>query len=603
MNTSLAQLVIHHPIFKIENSHLILDNSADMDYSMVNQYEPINLPSIVSAIISYVDVHDLLKLVMLSKSFRLTIKKEEFKIQSSVENILKNAADHQCLKCVKLLYTIDHVDILFLSCCQTGNPDIYNIVKLHFQIIIHYDPITLHQCIKGLLKIEPTMGKKLFKEISHISIKNIETLLLIVKTNDEYYIKKVCQVISLTSESFKILLPYFCQYDLKYKLALNIDLINNELDYLYELMQNKYTDYVMVTLFNKLLLENYDFKDIVYWTNLYCNQPILELVLTNYNDQDLTPLIPKAYQFDLQCYFSLDHNKAENLLSIELSSKYTLYNPRTIYTSYLSVEEMIDQLLLVSNKYVKYELITHIAKKIDQSTDIIALIDWIANNEVKEGLVLMDKISDDLKFKLVSLAYKHNQSESLTFLKNSKKYNLLSVQEADKHYTNNYIYVNRLNNEDLLKLLVKVQNKFIKKILIYHIKSYLVKTTKNHPNPTLYKLKRTNDHDYKEEFYYKLKINTSNLEKIQQCIEMDDQTYYEIFTEVVEFIGSRTECTDDLLFYNGNQIHIIQWLIQHPLFKQTNDSIMFKILKRYPSNVSIINCLLEHPFFDTYKTL
>ncbi len=594
---ALQKLVIHHPIFKFKNSKLILDDIGDMDYSKVNQYEPMNLPSIMSALLSYIDLHDLLKLLMLSKTFRLTIIKEEFKINTTIEKILKNAADHQCMKCVQLLYTVDHLLLMFVACCQTGNKEYYKMIQNDLYRLRSvkngplaprdFNTITLHECIKGLLKLDSYLKKDLFNHLLDKNINNIETLSLIIATTDEYYIKKICaNITDINKEAYLILLPYLCQYNFRFTLEKNIDWVT-DLNELYELMQNRYDHEVMRSLFRKLLSENYPFEDVVYWATLYYDERILELVLTNY-DCDLTPLISLAYQFDLQTYYNLDHNKEENKLSIELSSKYTLYTPRTIYTSFLTVEEMINQLLSISNKYVQYELIRHISNIVQIDDVIIPLINWIEENEVKEGLLLMDKINEKLKLKLVPLAYKHNESEQLTFLKNSKEYNLLSVQEADKHYMNNYIYVNHLNNEDLLKLLVTVQNKYIKKILIYHIKPYLIKTIyKNETkNRSTYQLTRYNDGEIVE-LYYQLKLDISCIEKIKQCIEMDEQIYFEIFRQL---------CHEEIY-----RVHIIQYLIEDFKFKQTNTEDMIKLLKYYPSNISMINDLLKHPFFDAYK--
>ena len=569
----LNQITEYHSIFKYENSNLMikLDN---MDYSSINQYSPINLPSLINALSLYINVHDLLKLLMLSKSFRLAIQQEKINFFKTHQDYVKNAADHCCFQCVKYFYSIKNIQMLYLSVCQTGNKPIFELVEPY---LFYTNPNKdyIYQCVKILLKHEK-MIKKLLPPLLNYPIQDEKTIELIVSTGNETYIRRLFEKPwPLTS---LLLLPYACQYNMIYKVHTFLSTLPiKQLSYLYELMQNKYSDDIMKVLLLSLLRNNYPLDNVVYWANQYSSSEIWHLVF-NY-PIDNKACVAKGYEYNIKDNYDLDNTKEENKLSIQLASKYSLSSLcpcKPIYTSQLTADEILEQFLLIESTVVKYELIKHLAKKNLDNVNLIELLEWINKHEISQGLDLMPKLSDDMKLYLVPLAYKHNQTANLLFLRNSKELNLLSIQEANKHYMNNYIYVNHLTNDDLLKSLVNAENKYVKKILIYHIKVNFEHLDKR----TTYKLSN-------EIHYYKIKILTNSIKNIEQCINMDKNAY------------------DEILYRLSTAPSIVEgyikWLINHELFKTITEEDVLRLLKLFPSNIVIINQILSHPCFEKYK--
>ena len=103
------QLAIYHKVFKWENKKLVL-NIDNMDYSSINQYSPINIPGLINALTPYINIHDMLKLLMLCKSFRLTLKQETiiFEQGNFIENAAASILQIELIKLFNNIISIDH---------------------------------------------------------------------------------------------------------------------------------------------------------------------------------------------------------------------------------------------------------------------------------------------------------------------------------------------------------------------------------------------------------------------------------------------------------------------------------------------------------------
>ena len=116
-------------------------------------------------------------------------------------------------------------------------------------------------------------------------ITEYESLLLIVNTNNKEYIKKITlHPTKLSYESFKLLLPYYCEYNISQLLNHMNLLTQNDCNDVYELMHRIYEPKVIVILFKFLLQQQFIFKDLNYLVNKYINymdQTMLVMVLSN----------------------------------------------------------------------------------------------------------------------------------------------------------------------------------------------------------------------------------------------------------------------------------------------------------------------------------
>lgn len=560
----LEQISYYHSLFKREKQSLKIEIKDDYN---VNQYHPINLPALFDALLNYLNIHDILKFSMISKSFRLGLKNKKINIR---DDYVKNAADHCCIRCVQWFYTRSHIPMLYQSCCESGNKKLYKLISNQYNFSNITDNDYIYDCVKNIIKHDAKTIKRLLKPLYHYHIKDVKTLSLIVQTKDEDYLKLLClNSHNLSRESFLVLLPHFCCYDLAYKISDHFNMIIKEdLPYIYELLNNNYNRIVKKILLIILLKNHYPF-DVLEWAHQYDYGEVWKYVFTY--PINLKTVVEKGYEYNLLTHYDLDNTKEENILSIRLSSKYTIYEQRPIYTSHLTVQEIIEQ-LFISSKRIQVKLIEHLCQRDLHHENLVAFIEWIVNHHNSEGLALMDKINENLKIKLVPLAYYHQETITLDFLEKSKTLNLLSIAEADKYSVNNYIYVNHLNNEDLLKLLVKVQNKYIKKVLIYHLKLYNIKIEKR----TIYKV---------GDEYYKLKINTDTIKNIEKCIHIDENTYEDILNELS-------------IKFDYSQVYIIEWMVKHPLFKTVYP---LNLLKSVACHISVVNEILTHPFFDQYR--
>jgi hypothetical protein len=221
----------------------------------VDRYFPINWPAILQGLMPYIGHHDMLKLLMVSKTIRISILQCNILQNHDHNNSVINIIEHDCYKCMERCFLLQKnyeitrlVPKLVLAAVQYGSVKClpilakylyYNVNHIH-PYLPHIDRYNdnwwrlIHHCVLNAIKHKDNVKMKLLEWISrYFAIKYAETFKEIMKFHNKTIVSNVLsrysywqQKTDVTTHAGEELLYILCRYDRPELLFVNIENIN-----------------------------------------------------------------------------------------------------------------------------------------------------------------------------------------------------------------------------------------------------------------------------------------------------------------------------------------------------------------------------------------
>jgi hypothetical protein len=497
---------IHHRSVKITDDKIYVKPNINCDN--VNIYDPINYPALFDSLLPYLEIHDLLKLINVSKRMQLTISK--LYKECNIKNSLIDAIKYDCVKCTE--------DMFYYFPCNNMSPQTYlTAIKYKSLKCLHimkhglwsinrylgkYIPPTeildtlenaniedcfIHEIIIEASKHDNDTRTILFEYITkHINIGHLKSISIICQNPSQKMFKNMIKYIDydnymFSSEYMVLMLHRMCLFNMVDDVIHNIkSLTQNNYPFLIDLLKKNYKnyDYRIVDIFIQYLIFLSIAKDdIPFIIDLVdyvdSEHMTLEILTSNVDDAIKMSCVRSAYKFNLSEYVArINETRELDILSIQQA---TNYGDGEVYINKLSTGEHLQFIIDAENLNVKERLIYKISDNHKISCwdmeKMKTIIKWVITNDNKiamEHFINLKSLDDTLKCMLVPKVYEYDIYADLTFLSKTEEFNILSIKQAIK-YNRTYFYGNMLSIQRLLKLVEDTSNTEFKELLLSEI--------------------------------------------------------------------------------------------------------------------------------------
>lgn len=648
MNNHLDIFQIVHPCFYIGDTKSVISNAHITDtkennYDGIDTQKPVNYPALLQSLSPYIKIHDIAKLLLVSKQVRLSIVESDFLINTNKEEFIMNAMKHNCSNCIKQLYdnNIESVFLLIRASCKMGFAKISNIVCA--DNILGQIPKTnviledceddsikfVHECILYALKHNQEISFHLLEFITQMfSIKHIDTLKILCQSTNCIIIINIINKFNLGGKvcmnmrSLKIMLPHLCEYSMLDAIKNGMKAITiDDYDYLMEFIENSINVYdhcVSSLLLNTFLIYHKkgskNNEKIVKWIMLVEDINLIRSALNLYSipASEKIPMVSKAYKYNMSEKLTfLEDTKEWNKLSIEEAIK---NDGGEIYTSKLYFSELVQIITNIDNKYIKSKLIYKFnnneyvswIKNDDEFKMFENIIKWVITEindpAMIEHLMQLKCLINRLKILLIPKIYQYKMRIPVYFLDDTRDLNILSINESNKN-SGNKIYTSKLTNNEIITFIIKCNNIKTRKRLIHNLKSG---TSPCHStiNRTEYTVEKNvlpvhyknDDHivdkyeDTKQQFICKVKIPDYIMgpNYIELLLTVDPLCYYVIIDKIIHLLtNTKWNNIEDSL-------DTIMILINHQNFNNIASEKVINLLKLYLMYDHIVDAIIKN---------
>ncbi len=647
-----------HPNIIKKDNKLSITPCANLTLGNIDNHYPINYPAILEALLPFLELHDILKLLMVSKCIQLTFL-NNFKDTGIIsENTIVNAMEHNCSRCVeRMTNNADEIDLnVFMVGCKhnslegiemlsnlyatrfLGGPITYNIQNsntcfAYYTYFMDPDHNTefnnfVHNCVVLSFNHTPVKTIKLLEHITkYFKITNLKTLTMICELQNKNIITNIVKHIEYYDVDInivKFLLPYLCEYDINDGAEYCISILHcdDDYDYVMDLIKNNVNTYkseIMLLLLKKIIYDCEDFGDdnefIIKSVNQYSDKQLLKETLKNtiIDDNLKMTLVTKAYELNLSEYLPfLKDTKELNIMSI---NEITKNETNVAYTNQFSSEELLNLIVNTNNIKIKTQLIlsindTYDILKHDDSMKII--IDFVINNYNDILLKhVANLINIDIKFKimLVPLVYKNATNVSTIFLDDTEELNMLSLNEAIK-YNDQRVYASKLSFDTILKFIVNTSSNVRESLLAQlnintdELKKYDTNIIINISNfctitknilPKHYKY-LDDVYNYEDnEVYYNCKFKMSKKVVNLNYTKLLLEMDESCYHEIFDMMMILLDTGKHYFLKHGTKT--IKHLVEHPKFNDVSISNVIKLLKYYYDNNKLLNSIITKRYF------
>lgn len=510
----------YHPTaFKYESdstTSMKLQHSLNM--KNVNLYEPRNYPALIDTMMPFLKVHDILRLSTSSKKMHGAIKNYKGRIHTNNDNII-SLMEHNCARCFKeaIQNCKSSLPEVFMMGCDKGVinriHDINHVCKILFKndANIKYpegreklanctnpECNFIHTCVVYANKHKDSFKLLVFNLITKwFDVAHSETLEIICKVKERKIARNIdTEAINFIDDSIKIALPLWGMYGMVDAFIQKIKMLddnNSNYPYLLSMIQKNYGTWeknIVKSIFDKLVMDHIIFKEhiefiIMLALDFGAKNNILKLITSDIDIEFKILLTPLAYSYGLSENLQfLDDTKEYNLLSINEATKNTTNSgSRTVFTSKIPVDELVQIIIDTDNNKIKKKLIFQTNDNHDFSTlttKMRTIIESLlkkyevvrySGTKIIKHIINLKNLGLELKLLLVPWGYAHGITD-FEFLDDTKELNLFSIQQADllrDRYEAGPVYVSKLPIEELLEIIVNTENEHLKRELIMKI--------------------------------------------------------------------------------------------------------------------------------------
>jgi hypothetical protein len=594
----------------------------------IDKYFPINYPELLQALLPYLKLHDVLKLLRLCKGINLAYFAEDREIKDDVMDYKINAMEHNCVHCVGAMVRYSDVGLLdvFKVGCKYGHVESINKILIMFSENEYpKDDIDtyVNDCVTYAFNHDPSITVILLEFITKLfGINNTDTLKLVCKLENKNIINNIDKH-AISYDASKIILPIA----FKYNMDMCIDRLLNHFHYgekyLMDLIRNDsdmYNDNIITLLLKRALRYCYSLDkskthkdDINIIRKLGERVTDVKLLMRIMSNNPINAnLIPHAYKLgisDLMLHDGdisfLGNTKELNLLSIRESIK---NNGGPIYTNCLTTEELLCEIINCDNTKFKKILIEciRVNDKFDMINDKMkTIIGWVAlhgDDRIVEHLFELKYLNIDLKCLIL-----HKIRKECGFTHRLQRE-----------------FVSDLTFEDLMRLMITTPNKSGRGILSEEFRNRMLEDRSSrrftYKNITKYDNKFINtqgnsynhsqnmlfdnyeDDDFKNlyddnddrSFTCKIKMSKKllNLNYTKLLLEIDESYYYEIFDKVSKLLWVNYP-------FPSGEYEVTKFLMDDPKFCNIKPSIVFKLIAYHVSD-GIDTIVTKHNFFKQF---
>ncbi len=649
--------LFHTNIVKKDNKISILP-SANLTFGDINIYYPINYPAIIDALLPFLELHDILKLLMLSKCIQFAILNIYKDNGFVIKNTIVNAMKHNCSNCVENM--AKYGDVINLEAFMVGceynslksmeklndsytfqfleNEITYNIPGsntfiTYWEYIMDDENVIgfnnfARKCVELSFNHTPDETIKLLEYITkYFRINNIETLILICKLQNEKIIENIVKhidVFNVDISIVKFILPYLCEYNICDSVEYCISILNSDdnYEYLGEIIKNNVDNYkpeIILLLLKGIINGCDDFGEdnvfIIKLVNQFADKQLLKQTLkdTIIDDNLKMSLVSKAYEFNLSKYLPfLKNTKESNIISI---NEITKNENNVVYTNHLSSFELLNFIVNTDNVKIKTQLILSIDDEYDilkHDDSMLIIVDFAINNyneTLLKHLMNLNNLNINFKVMLIPIVYENGINVDVSFLDETEEFNILSINEAIK-YSDTRVYTSKLSFETILKFIVNSNGNARESLLkqlniktneiekyntnIINIKSNVCIVNKN----ILPKHYKYIDDVYKyedNEVYYNCKFKMSKKVIHLNYTKLLLEMDDSCYHEIFDMIMILLDTGKHYFLKNGKET--IRYLVQQQKFNGINISNVIKLLKYYCDDSKLLDDIITKRYF------
>lgn len=505
-----------HTCVKKHNDSFTFSISRFLNIKNINTYNLLSDVQTLEPLIEHLSVHDILIMRMLSRPMAVTLSK--FQKTSKKSELLLDSIKYDCYDCVlqiKSSYAYPSQNAkIFLECIKNKSFKTLKMLmnfrmdNLNGTIKMDYPKPTyildgatnqdnfIYQCIIETRKHKPDDATILLEHITHhfkmTHIEMIYPICINANKNIFYNIFSKWELIAnngtVNAECMMLMLHNMCLYGMMSDIKHNIISVT-DWRFLIELITvNKdiYENDIINILLTRMLVGRFpsvymdDYIELV----RECGNATLMRDIGNSSQISMEhklKLVKKAYQLNISSHFTfLDVTQQWNILSINEAIE---NGGGTLYTSNLTLEQILSFIVSTDNPDIKEELIYLIKNEPYLSgihkNNLELIAKWSADNDkIKciNHLINLQYLDINIKKILISKIYEKNIEANIKFLNDNEELNILSIEQADKYrspeqeirlgncsflkcHDGHYIYTNKLSLDTLFKLIFSVSNK------------------------------------------------------------------------------------------------------------------------------------------------